>query len=389
MAQQFRTMLEKQILPFWMQLIDHQYGGFYGFVDLDVTVQQNADKGAILNSRLLWTFSAAYKALGDERLQTYAKHAFNFLKEKLYDHEYGGIYWMVDYTGQPINTNKHVYNIAFAIYGLSEYFSILDDPEALEMAVNLYRLLEEKGRDPFGYLEEFDRYWNPVANKELSGPGLVAERTMNTHLHILEAYTNLYRVWPDDTLKESIVEVIHLFKDRIYDANTGHLKAFFDRDWNSLSDVVSYGHDIEASWLIDEAVEVIHDESVKLAVDSMTKHLAESVKNESYRDQSILNEKNGNHVDEDRIWWVQAEAVVGFYNHYQKTNDLQYRDYANAIYEFINKYLVHQESGEWYWSVDKHFQPSGDHGLAEPWKCPYHNGRMCIEMMRRIGLNDS
>lgn len=379
---QFRSMLESQILPFWMKLIDHQHGGYFGYMDSNFNVHYDADKGSILHSRILWTFSASYTTLKNEELIHYARHVYQFIKEKLIDREQGGLFWMVDSKGNIIDASKHVYNMAFGIYGLSEYYAATNDEEALQIAISFYRLIEEKAKRDKGYLESFDRGWNPVPNQKLGGP-LSATYTMNTHLHVLEAYTNLYKVWPDDTLKERIVELLRLFKDDIYNSETSHLNCFFNESWQSLTDVISFGHDIETSWLLDEAIHAIQNVDFKEEIKSISRHLAESVFKEAYQEQSVINEKNGQHVDLNRVWWVQAEAVVGFFNYYQKTGDTVFLDATKGIFEFINRYLVIEPLGEWYWSVNHRFVPNPMEPVVEPWKCPYHNGRMCIEMLRR------
>ncbi len=375
----------EHILPFWMNLKDEQYGGYYGEVNYDLEQLNDYPKGGIATSRLLWSFAAAYRVTGDLQFAGHAHHAYRFLNEALTDEEYGGIYWSADYTGKPLDTRKHVYNQAFAVYALSEYYRATSTPAALEKAISLFNLIEDTGYDPLtgAYREEFDRFWQEQPNEMLSENGVVADITMNTHIHVLEAYTTLYRVWPDKRVKMALERLLRILQKRMYDPAKRRLNVFFDRDWNSLLDLTSFGHDIEASWLIDDAMQVIG--SVAPEYNEMVQGLADRVAEYAVQaDGSLMNEQENDHQDTTRIWWVQAEGLVGFYNAYQRTGDAHFLDRVTALWSYTRSHMIDARPGsEWFWSVGDDGQP-GTREIAGMWKCPYHNSRFCIELIERM-----
>lgn len=376
--------LNKKILPFWERLKDEENGGFFGYVDYDLNIKKNYDKGVILNSRILWFFSSYYNHFKDESVLEYAHHAYKFLKDKMLDKEHKGLYWIVDYRGNVVDDIKHTYNQAFGIYALSEYYRATKDEEALNLAVELFYLIEERCKDKEGYFEEFDRYWNLKTENILSEYDDKSTKTMNTHLHILEAYTNLYRVWKDERIKNSLIELLNLFKEKIFCYEDEYLMGFFDNDFNKTIEFKSYGHDIEASWLLDRACEVLEDEELSLEIGKITSKIAEKIINTAFINNSLINETVNGKTDLSRVWWVQAEAIVGFFNAYRKTKDIKYLDASNSIWNYIKSYIADErEGGEWFWRVDENNEPFKE-PIVEPWKCPYHNGRMCLEMIERV-----
>lgn len=388
LKQEMYLELKERIFPFWSKLKDEENGGFYGYVDYDLNIDLKALKGSILNSRILWFFSALYNLDSNVKSLEMAKHAYEFLRDHFLDHEYGGLYWMVDYKGEVADARKHTYCQAFGIYGLAQYYKATGDKKALDTAVDLYKMIEDKCKDDRGYLEEFDRQWNIKENYELSEHGVISSRTMNTHLHILEAYTLLYDVWKDDSLKESIKYLLKIFKDRIYSEDGKYLKVFFDDNWNTTIDIKSYGHDIEASWLLDKAVDVLGDDELKIMTKNYTTQIAKNILENIYSQDGIINETVNGVDDKSRVWWVQAESVVGFFNAYQKTNDARFMEASKNIWEYIKRYVIDKrDGGEWHWKVDEKGNPFSM-PIVEPWKCPYHNGRMCIEIIERVKNNE-
>lgn len=386
LEKEMKEELQNRIVKYWTNLIDKEYGGFYGYVDYNLNLDKKAPKGGILNSRILWFASATYLTTKDDKVLELAHQAYNFLKSSLLDKEYKGIYWLVSYDGKPLDTRKHSYCQAFAIYGLSEYYKATGDKEALDIAIELYHLIEDKCKDEYGYTEEFTREWNVKENEMLSENGVMTEKTMNTHLHILEAYTVLYEVWKDESLKKQIEYILELTRNHIYDENKHYLKVFFDKKWNSLINMQSYGHDIEATWLIDRAVEVLGDKELIEKTYEYTQKIAENIYDMVYSDKGIVNETVNGETDTHRVWWVQAETVVGFYNAYEKTGDVKYKEAAEKVWEYIKNYLVDKRDGsEWYWRLDENGNPDTEKPVVEPWKCPYHNSRMCIEIIERVG----
>lgn len=396
--------LKNTLIPFWSAMEDQVNGGFYGYMDHDLALQKEADKGCILMSRITWFFSNAYMLLGDRDLLDKARHGYEFLSDYCFDSEYGGIYWSVTCEGLPADTVKHTYNQAFAIYALSSYYDASGDPGALRKALALFHLIEEKMKDNKGYLEAFDRYFRPVSNEKLSENGVEAFRSMNTHLHVMEAYTELLRVLQKRTggaemlreIWEALAWTCRLFSDRMWNPVAERAEVFFDRDWNSLINLWSSGHDIESSWLADRTVEILRKtamnreeemeaEEIAGKVHTMTGAMARHVYEKAFLRNSIVSEFERGNPAPGRVWWVQAEAVVGFLNFFGKYPEkTEYLTAAETIWNFIKKYFLdRRENSEWFWFITEEFLPS-DKPIVEPWKCPYHNGRMCFEVIKRL-----
>lgn len=385
-----RSELENNILPFWMnKMEDNEQGGFYGEITGDDELRPEASKGAILNARILWTFSAAYRLLKKPEYLKTATRAKRYLIDRFYDPEYGGIYWELDYKGNPLDTKKQIYAIGFAIYGLSEYARATGDAEALEYAQRLFEVIEQHSFDPVqnGYLEALTRDWQPIEDMRLSDKDENEKKTMNTHLHILEPYTNLYRVWKDERLERQLRNLIDVFITRILDPQTGHLNLFFEEDWTNKYRIYSYGHDIEASWLIHEAALVLGDETVLKRIEPLIVRIAQAADEGLNPDGSMIYENflDKQKIDRELHWWVQAENVVGHINLYQHFGDESALDIAARCWEFIKAKLIDHEQGEWHWSILPDGTVNRKDDKAGFWKCPYHNGRMCMEVIERFG----
>jgi len=376
------------ILPFWMtKMIDFRDGGFYGRIDGSGNVFNDADKGCVLNARILWTFSSAFRILKNPDYLKTAERAKDYLLELFFDREFGGVFWLLDHKGEMKDGKKQIYAQAFAIYGLTEYYRITSDKECLDKAIDLFRLIEKYSYDNKleGYFEAFSREWGALDDLRLSLKDANEKKTMNTHLHVLEAYTNLYRIWKDDLLKKQLSSLIDVFTDRIVNNQTFNLNMFFDEEWNDKTDLVSYGHNIESSWLIYEAALVLGDETIIRKVKKICLRIAEASKDGIMADGSMIYEnffKSG-HLDSDRHWWVQAESVVGFLNAYTMSGQEEYLNLSLASWRFIADHIVDRQNGEWYWSVNENLQPNLKEDKAGFWKCPYHDSRMCLEIIER------
>lgn len=385
--EEIQLHLQNIILPFWMKMEDQKYGGYYGFMDFDLQVDEKAVKGCILNSRILWFFSNAYLCLKDPALLDSAAHAYEFLKTHCLDKVYGGIFWSVTYDGQMEDGTKHVYNQAFAVYALSSYYEASGDTEAIELAWELFYLIETRGKDENGYLEAFQQdFITPAENEKLSENGVIAERTMNTLLHVFEAYTELYRVTKAKKAAAALRQILELFAKKVYNPRLHRQEVFFDENWNSLIDLYSYGHDIETSWLIDRGCQILGEKEWSKQMESITREMAASVYENAFHKNSLWNECEEGKIDKTRVWWVQAEAVVGFYNAYEKMPEHEeYLQAAQKIWRYIQENMVDpREQGEWFWDVSDEGEPLSKKPIVEPWKCPYHNGRMCLELIRRM-----
>ena len=384
--------LTQNILPYWMsKMVDQNHGGFYGRRNGYDELIEHSDKGVILNTRILWTFSHAYQVLTDspqrEQYRMMAVRAFHYITENFIDAENGGLYWMVNFQGKPVYTRKNVYAQAFGIYAFTEYFRATGDKNALNYAIELFQLLEKYSYDQQegGYLEAFDRDWTLLEDLRLSDKDANERKTMNTHLHVLEAYTNLYTCWKNTQLGNQLKKLILIFLDKILNKDN-HLQLFFDEHWNVKSSKISFGHDIEASWLLQEAAEVVGDAIlVKRTKDASVK-IVQAVENDGGLTEqgALINEiESDGSRDTDIHWWPQAEALVGFVNAWEITRDESYLIKADRLWAFIKAYVVDAE-GEWHWKLNERNKVIRMEDKAGPWKCPYHNGRACMQIMKRL-----
>ncbi len=385
MVEEVKEHLLHTIIPFWKNLRDNEHGGYYGWLGYDLALDKKAVKGCILNSRITWFFANAYTLLKDESLLDEAKHGFAFMKDYCFDKENGGIYWSITYDGKPEDTTKHTYNQAFCIYALSSYYEASKDEEALAMAKELFHIIEEKCTDEVGYLEAFDREFHLIENDKLSENGVIADKTMNTLLHVFEAYTELYRVSKDAEVKKRLEWILDTIADKIYNPKLHRQEVFFDKNYNSILDLHSYGHDIETAWLLNRGVDVLGEETYQKKMGPIIDDLTAQVYKVAFDGHSLANECEKGVVNTHRIWWVQAETVIGFLNGYQRNPEKkEYLEAAKSEWQFIKDYVIDKREGsEWFWEVDENGKPYPDRPIVEPWKCPYHNGRMCIEVIRR------
>ena len=419
MKQEMQDVLQNNILRFWLdKMQDQEHGGFYGRIDGTGILHPEAEKGAILNARILWSFSAAYRVLGNQEYLEAATRAKDYIIEHFIDPEYGGVYWSVDYQGNPLDTKKQFYAIGFAIYGLTEYARATDDREALDYALQLFDCIEEHAFDSEhnGYIEAMTRDWKPIADMRLSELDANFPKSQNTHLHIIEPYTNLLRCLKELQAKEScdyvpaigsvlpvgisvpietilcvegaLRNLIDIFTDKILNPETHHLDLFFEMDWTrGAGHLESYGHDIECSWLMHEAALVLGDQKVLDKVEKVVREVAKASEKGLRPDGSMIHEANldTGHVDDDLHWWVQAENVVGWYNLYQHFGDEDALKKAVRFWHYIKDNLIDYKNGEWFWS--RH--PDGSLNTVDDkagfWKCPYHNSRMCLEIIERNG----
>ena len=377
------------ILPFWMEkMADNVQGGFYGRIDGDDKLHADAPKGAILNARILWTFSAAYRLLRKPEYLETATRAKRYIIDRFYDKDFGGVYWSLTANGEPLDTKKQVYAQGFAIYGLSEYARATGDREALDYAVKLFETVEKYSfdRDRNGYIEAFTREWKPIEDMRLSDKDENTSKTMNTHLHILEPYANLYRVWKNERLERQLRNMLDLFIGKILNKKTYHLDLFFDNCWHTDGNIISYGHDIEASWLIHEAALVLGDEALLKRIEPVVVNIARAADEGLNPDGSMIYERftAEDRTDRELHWWVQAENVVGHVNLYQHFGDEKALDTAVKCWQFIKDKIIDHANGEWHWSLMPDGSVNRRDDKAGFWKCPYHNGRMCMEIIERF-----
>lgn len=380
--------LTSRILPFWMtRVVDHRNGGFVGYIDDLGTPRYDAPKGSVVNARILWTFSAAYRVLGDHAYRTSAERAAEYIRQHFLDPVCGGVRWMVDAHGAATDERKHVYAQAFAIYAFAEHHRATGDARSLADAIALFRLIEGHALDSVhgGYQEAFSRDWALLDDVRLSEEDASERKSMNTHLHVLEAYAGLYRIWPDDVLRQRLAMLVDLFCGTIVPDGTGHAICFFDDDWTPKSSVVSYGHDIETSWLVLEAAELAGDATLRERARRLSLRIAASTLDEGFDPIGgifTVGDSSGV-IDTDKDWWPQAEAIVGFVNAHQESGRQAYLDAAAATWDFSRRHLLDMEHGEWHRRVSRDGAVRPGHEKVGPWKCPYHTARACLEVMER------
>ena len=384
---ELKEILYDNILKYWKtNLLDSENGGFYGRIAGDETRYNRAHKGIILNSRILWTFSAVYNSFKSEEELNIADRAFNYILENFVDPTHGGVYWMVDFKGMPVQPKKQIYGQVFTIYGLTEYYKASGNLEALELAKNIFYLVEKYAFDQVenGYIEALDQDWQELDDVRLSEKDLNAHKTMNTHLHILEAYTNLFRFWPAEQLRIQLKNLIEVMIQKFVNVHN-HFNLFFDKDWTLLSDEISFGHDIEGSWLLYEAAEVLNDQDTLERVEPITINMVKAASEGLDRDGALMNEGRVTGLtDTDKHWWPQAEALVGFINAWQLTDDTTFMTKAINVWDFIMNNLIDFKHGEWHWKIKRDGSQDYSEDKAGPWKCPYHNSRALIELIDRL-----
>ena len=386
---EIKNELVEHIEPFWGKLCDREKGGFYGFMDSGLVLDKNAPKGVILHSRILWFYSNMYLVLKDEAYLEKAKHCYEFMAKYCVDEENGGCYWMMNADGSVNDSMKHTYCQAFFIYALSSYYDASKDKSALDLALKIFETVEEKCTDDVAYLEALSKDWKLIPNDALSENGLMADKTMNTTLHLIEAYTELYRVCGDKRVLERLRFQLRLSLDKIYDRDGDKLLVFFDKNMDVIGDIHSYGHDIEATWLLDRAADIAGDKELSAEVTAMNEKIVANIADLAFKNGALNNERDKTEINTLRVWWVQAEGVVGFLNAFQRYKNERYLDIAKALWEYIKSEIIDKrEGGEWSSQVFDNATPDMKKPTVDPWKCPYHNGRMCLEVIKR-GLNET
>jgi cellobiose epimerase len=390
--------LQSDILPFWLNhTIDEEYGGFRGQISNDLAFDSHAPKGLILNARILWTFSKAFSVYKDPVYMAAARRAYEYICQHFWDDEFGGVYWMVDYAGRPLDTKKRIYGQAFTVYALAEYAHATGHREPIDSAMILVAQIELTSHDHAhgGYFETYERDWTLAVDQRLSDVDLDEKKSLNTNLHMLEAYATLLRHREDVTIRFRLRELIEVFLKYIVDAASHHFILFFDEAWRPRSEKISFGHDIEGSWLLCEAAEVLGDAELLARVRETAVNMAQAVYDQALdTDGGLLYEAEKTPagplqiVDSDKHWWPQAEAVVGFLNAYELSGREHFLDAAKRSWAFIDEHIIDHQHGEWFWLVSRDDVPDQQQDKVGPWKCPYHNSRTCFEVMERMDRLD-
>ena len=389
-SQRASDQLFGHILPFWCgPALDHEQGGWMGWLSNDLKPDRTQPKGLIVNSRILWAFSAVHQARPDALFKQMAGRAFDFVMNHFWDAQLGGAFWQLDNTGRVLDDSKKIYGQAFYIYALAEYHRAFGVPVALARAIDLFELIERHAHDPGhgGYLEVRQRNWSEAdADARLSDKDMNEKKSMNNHLHLLEAYTNLYRVWKDQRVEQRLRELIALFEQRILDPRTLHLHHFFNEQWQVRSDTYTFGHDIEGTWLLCEAAEVLGDAALLKRVQAVALRMAEVTLREGIDADGALRYegKGGKIIDAGKECWPQAEAVIGFLNAFQLSGDEKYLNASLRAWDFIENHLVDRVHGEWFWRITPEGRVDPTLPKVSEWKGPYHGSRACLETLHRL-----
>jgi cellobiose epimerase len=383
-----REELLDHILPFWInQAVDRENGGFYGSLSPELVIDNQVERSAILTTRILWTFSAAYQYAPQSEYLNMANYAYQYIRQAFIDPLYGGLYWSINAQGQPLQDRKHSYVQAFAIYALSEYYCATQKAEALLLAQKLFGFLEQYAYEPGGggYLEGRARDWGQLEDMRLSDKEPNCSKTMNSLLHILEAYTNLYRVWKDPLLYRRLCELIQIFFEHVINPDNNHLRLFFDNQWHAQGDMLSFGHDIEASWLLLEAAEVSGSIALVEKARAMQVKIAQAVFEDGlWPDGSIIYEKSPSHVNTERHWWPVAEGMVGFYTAYHLSQQPHFAQTARRCWQFALEKHSDRQYGDWRKVLDEQYRIKPGTYKLGPWECPYHQARACLEIIKRL-----
>jgi cellobiose epimerase len=380
--------LTGNLLPYWSsKLVDTLNGGFYGRVDFNEKIYPDAEKGGILNARILWTFSSAFRILHDSSYLMLATRARDYIMNHFIDREYGGGYRTVKSTGEPGDTRKHILTESYFIYALAEYYRATGDNEALSAAINIFKSIEKYAldRESNGYFEVFTRDWKRSPDQLLAEKSPKDEKTMISHLHLVEAYAGLYRVWPDKRMEERLRNILEVFDEKVVDKKSFHTIYFLDKEWNATTQIDSYGHDIEASWLIVEAARLLKDTELTGHVEKLSLKIADAAAEGLMKDGSLLTEKDRatGHIKTVRSWWEQAETIVGYLNAFELTADEKYLEISVNCWNYTKQHFVDYKNGGWHSLVLETGEPAGS-DKANYWTCPYHNGRMCLEVIERV-----
>jgi cellobiose epimerase len=389
LSQRAGEQLFGHILPFWCgPAVDRERGGWMAWLSNDLKPDRTQPKGLIVHARILWSFSAAYRQRPEAIYREMAERAFHYLLNHFWDKEHGGAFWRLNDRGEVLEDIKKTYGQSFCIYALAEYHQAFGSAVALQQAQNFFGLLEAHAHDPArsGHFEVCSRDWSAVLDAPLSEKDLNEKKSMNSHLHVLEAYTNLFRVWKDSRVEHRLRELIALFEQHILDPQTLHLHHFFDEHWRVRSDTYTFGHDIEASWLLCEAAEVLGDELLLKRIEGIALKMVDAVLAEGIDDTGGLcyEGRDGRIVDPRKECWPQAEAVVGFLNAFQVSQDIKYFAAASRVWDYLDQHLVDRVHGEWFWRINADGKPDPSLPKVSEWKGPYHGSRMCLETLGRL-----
>ena len=392
----YRAEIEQElnnILQYWAHFTpDDRNGGFFGQIDNNNVVHYGAPKGSVLNSRILWTFAAAQNNGYGMEYAGIPDRAYEYLSRHFIDEKYGGVYWTVSENGEPLETKKQVYATAFALYGITEHYRLRATEEIFTTMLSLYDILVDKACDKTngGYREAFARDWTQTADQRLSSKDANEKKSMNTNLHVLEAFANLYTVWPNEGLRTQIADLLEIFRTKIIDQRSGHLHLFFDDEWNVRPDVISYGHEIEASWLLLDAATTIGNTHLIKAFRQVCLVLSDAATEGLDTDGGLWYEfdPQKNKLIKQKHWWPQAEAMVGYFTAWQIGNQQKYLQRSLNSWRFTTSHILDKQNGEWFWGANERNEPMADEDKVGLWKCPYHNGRACLEVIKRIASFD-
>ena len=404
---ELKQELTQDILPYWTKHArDTVNGGFFGSIDNNNKCKAKEERSVVMVSRFLWSYSAAARLLKDASYMEMADWAYAYLSKYFFDTYYGGVFWSVSASGKALITRKQIYGNAFALYALSEYAAALleikkeETPAQVVMthALTLFTLLEKHAKDAKqgGYWEARAQNWAETKETKKSKKDIDCDKSMNTNLHVMEAYTNLYRTLPlvfphksaeQKQIGHALEELISVHVSHILNKKDFHLDLYFNKNWKQTGkDEISYGHDIEASWLLWEAATELGKKTLQNALKPIVLTVAEKSLVEGF-DPSTGGFENtflNGTKDTTRVWWNQAEALNGFYNAWEITGRTDFAKAVEGVWQWIVTKQKDKVHGEWFAEVSKDGVPNKKEAKGGNWKTSYHNARCCMELMRRM-----
>ena len=402
LKEQMEHNLETNILPFWREyMMDNVHGGFYGRVDAQRKPDLQSPKSVVLNCRILWTFCRTYALWGKDTDKMIADRAFDYICRYFWDETYKGVYWMVTGKGEVAEPEKRTYGQAFFLYSMAEYYRVFGNRRALELAMETFSLIERYLNLPGGgYRDSASRDWQ----KDDWVNFWVKNRTgaltlLNSNMHLFEAILTLAQVTKDPSVLQSLKQQLLFLLDTAMDWKCGHMKAAMAFDGSRLDGEINFGHDCECSYLIMEAAELLQEEKLLQKAEKAVETIINHVLGEGLDPQSggmyYLADTQKPQVNRSKIWWVQAEGITAFIDRYQRTAKKIYLDAAVSIWNYVQTYMVNTEFGDWFSvGAEPEISSSGQQEedisvvftndeMAGKGKCPYHNSRACLEIIKR------
>jgi len=402
--------LTDELLPFWTsRMKDEKNGGYLTHFDEQGNDTGEDEKSLIAQARCLYTLSSAHRAgYGNGELAELAKHGADFIIDKMWDDEFGGFYWMMDRKGNVKIDEKIIYGHSFAIYSLSEYYLATGDERGIEYARKVFDLIQKYCTDTMygGYWEMFHRDWT------LKGPGSAGgdRKTLDVHMHLMEAFTTLYEATGEDVHRRKLLEVIDILLNRINHPEYKTGIPQFYKDWTiapqikfdiiwgwdrfsedgqkgNATDNTCFGHNAEFAWLLNHALEILKDDKdeyldlFRIIYD----HTVDNGIDREYGGVFVEGPHSGGVYDREKEFWQQAEVLIGMLDGVILLNDEKYWDAYKNVHRFVFDKVINKEVGEWYPLLTRKGEPIWTH-MGHSWKINYHTVRAMVQSIKRLDV---